>query len=409
MAILKNYQKNFLLKGSEQINFKVYDSDGNYKVNEDKNILASTPRQLHPLYNSLVKSYEKPIKRVELPIKLNKINVKNANANFTAVKDSTTDFGWKEFSNGGLIISDLDQDVKAISGNKYMRSLNVASVSNTTFTEIVADSCLIKSKSPFSISYNSHIKTSGTEAEYVWTVIVQAYTSGGTLYSYKADENVWVQGVSFFAFNKKTKSINKWDKNKFEVAPLVIDGDDDDIDVRVKILLPSQTSDNGTFNSAYIDNAFVGETNETDSSEYIIERKISDGKKTITGEIVLDDQILSNDLKDADYFNGKIEGSFRRPRDTADKKLEQIITQEIINDFREYLPRYEGTFFNYGFEHLSMHNKIYLDFGSDTFQETVSSYIDSMTHRLKSNEYDLKLHTPNQNNDLESIYQSKYK
>lgn len=417
MALLRNYQKDKLKTGEEKINFKVYDSEGNYKTNEDKNVLFSTPRQLIPLRKNFLKSYEKPIKRVELPIKLNKINVKNKNANFAAVKDSATDYGWTEYDASnvfpfevwGVISNDLDQDVKAISANKYMKTTYLGDITKVTLTRIDPGSCLLKSRSPFSVGFNYHIKSSGTEAEYQISVIVKAFL-GATEYSYHSVNKEWTQGSSgFFAFSKNTKSINKWDKVVFDVEPLDIDGNNDDIDVRVEILLPSQVSDNGTFNSFYIDNAFVGENNSLElnddtGNKYIIERKIPDGEKTITAELKMESQILSNELNDADYFNGKIEGRFRRPRDTADKTLEQIITQEILNDNREYMSLYEGTFFNNNFNHLSLHNKVYIDFGSEFLQEQVSAYIDGMSHKLKSNEYDLKIHVPNQNNDVESVF-----
>lgn len=417
MALLINYQKDKLKTGEEKINFKVYDSEGNYKINEDKNVLFSTPRQLIPLRKNFLKSYEKPIKRVELPIKLNKINVKNKNANFAAVKDSATDYGWTEYDASnvfpfevwGVISNDLDQDVKAISANKYMKTTHLASFQKNTLTKIDPGSCLLKSRSPFSVGFNYHIKTSGTEAEYQIVVVVKAFL-GSTEYHYHSVNKEWTAApLGLFAFNKNTKSINKWDKVVFNVDPLDIDGNNDDVDVRVEIFLVSQISDNGTFNSFYIDNAFVGENNSVGSDnsngdKYIIERKIPDSDKTITAELKLETQVLSNELNDADYFNGQIEGRFRRPRDTADKTLEQIITQEILNDNREYMSLYEGTFFNNNFNHLSLHNKVYIDFGSEFLQEQVSAYIDGMSHKLKSNEYDLKIHVPNQNNDVESVY-----
>ena len=36
MSILKNHQKEKLKTGAEQINYKVYSSEGTYKTNEDK-------------------------------------------------------------------------------------------------------------------------------------------------------------------------------------------------------------------------------------------------------------------------------------------------------------------------------------------------------------------------------------
>lgn len=412
MAILQNYQRDYLLKGSEQINFKVYDFAGNYKVNEDENVLYSTPKLLRPLYNSLVKSYEKPIKKVQIPVKINKINIKNQNPNFTAIKNLNTVHGWEFVLYGGNIANDLNSNVKALSGNKYLKTeykYGDAPLGTTLlmFTQSTADSCIIKSKSEIEFSFNYYIKTSGSSAKYNWRINITAIDSSDTTHFFNFETGEWQTTTTENI--KTTETINKWGKIVLKTNPLIITNNDDDLDVRVYIALPEQIEDSGTYDSSYIDNAYIAEINDVDSAEYIIERKIPDGEKTITGEIIMDEQILSNELADSDYFNGKIEGTFRRPRDTADKTLEQIITQEIINDNREYMSKYEGTFFNNGFDHLSMHNKVYLDFGADTLQEKVSAYIDAMTHRLKSNEYELKMHVPNQNNDVESIYQSRFK
>jgi len=407
MSILKNYQKEQLKTGTEQINYKVYSSQGTYKTNENKNVLFSTPRQLIPLRNSFMKSFEKPIKKVVLPIKINKINIKNENPNFTAIKFISAR-GWAFVLNGGNVARDLDSDVKALSGNKYLKATNLFNDPSTTyFTNSEPDSCIIKSKAEIEFAYSYYIKTSGSSAKYNWRVQIQAIDSSSANHYYNFETNEWQSTTTEII--RTTETINKWGKLVFNMNPLIIANNDDDIEIRVFIFLPEQISDSGTYDSSYIDNAYIAELNRTDSSDYIIERKIPDGDKTITGEIIMEKQILSNDLNDSDYFNGKISGTFRRPRDTADKKLEQIITQEILNDNREFTSRYEGTFYNNAFDHISMHNKIYLDFGSDIFQETVSSYIDSMTHYMKSNEYKLQLHTPNQNNDVSSIYQSKFK
>ena len=41
---------------------------------------------------------------------------------------------------------------------------------------------------------------------------------------------------------------------------------------------------------------------------------------------------------------GKITGDFKRERDSVNKKLEQLISAEMMNDNRRHLTRYDGTF-----------------------------------------------------------------
>ena len=327
MSILKNHQKEKLKTGAEQINYKVYSSEGTYKTNEDKNVLFSTPRQLIPLHNSFMKSFEKPIKRVVLPIKINKINIKNENPNFTAIKFISAR-GWSFKLNGGNVARDLDSDVKALSGNKYLKATNLFGDANTTFfTDSEPNSCTVRSKAELEFAYSYYIKTSGSSAKYNWRVQIQAIDSSSTNYYYNFETNEWQSTTT--QIERTTETINKWGKLVFKMNPLIISNNDDDVEIRVFIFLPEQISDSGTYDSSYIDNAYIAEVNQTDSSEYIIERKIPDGDKTITGEIVMEKQILSNDLSDSDYFNGKISGTFRGQEIPPTKNLSKSLLKKF--------------------------------------------------------------------------------
>lgn len=74
--------------------------------------------------------------------------------------------------------------------------------------------------------------------------------------------------------------------------------------------------------------------------------------------------------------------------------------QYVLNDHRNNLVKYSGTLYSNNITPLSVHNKIWVDFGTSILQEPVSCYIDGLTYNVKQNEYQVNMHVPNQDNDI---------
>ena len=109
-------------------------------------------------------------------------------------------------------------------------------------------------------------------------------------------------------------------------------------------------------------------------------------------------------------FYSKIAGSFYRSRDKTNylKSVEEIITQQVMNDFRDFLVRYEGDLYNNANDPIGMHNKVWINFGSGVLQEPVSCYLDSITYNVKRNLYSVVMHIPNQNDDVTTSFLTKF-
>jgi len=77
------------------------------------------------------------------------------------------------------------------------------------------------------------------------------------------------------------------------------------------------------------------------------------------------------------------------------------VLQEIINDFREPLKRYEGSFYKDDSDVVPIYfyNKLWVNFGTTVLQEPVSAIIDEMEFNVKQNEYRIVMHLPNQDDD----------
>ena len=123
-----------------------------------------------------------------------------------------------------------------------------------------------------------------------------------------------------------------------------------------------------------------------------------------SGLITTDDLILTNE----EY--GKINGDFYRSRDKTNylKSLEKITTQQVLNDYRSFVSRYEGDLYNNNNNPLGLHNKIWVNFGTSVLQEPVSCYIDSLSYNVKRNTYSVIMHVPNQDDDLSSSFLIKF-
>jgi len=82
------------------------------------------------------------------------------------------------------------------------------------------------------------------------------------------------------------------------------------------------------------------------------------------------------------------------------KGTTDIVNQNIANDFREFLTRYEGTFRNLKVQPLSMHNKVWFYWtGFET--DPQSTIIDGLKYDIKNASFKLKSHMPNDDDDVD--------
>ena len=72
--------------------------------------------------------------------------------------------------------------------------------------------------------------------------------------------------------------------------------------------------------------------------------------------------------------------------------------QEVLNDYRSFVPRYEGTFYNNNSKPITPLAKPFINFG-DEFKGKQAEMIDGMKYNVKANEYSLIMHTSNNDPD----------
>lgn len=403
MAGIRNYQTDYLRQGKEQINYKVFDSSGTYVETVDENILVNCPSDLVPLNKNLVKLYEKPMLETKFTTELASLNYINQNGQFLYDGD-----GWT-LGTSGLghtapeIIEANDYTVKPLSGNKYVRANGTGVADLMIKTDISENTVRQGYPIQFGFSYYLEDNNAAITGKYRYDIRakIDASGNGTTDRIYNFDSNQWEtdtgQTYKFSILNDVT---GKWVGFNKVIEPFFYDSDENDKGIEISISFPNNVA---LGDITYIDNFVIGEKIDFNFAKMTAIRKRFSYDGGFTGKYETRN-IMSNELKDDDNFVGQIEGTFERPRDTNPKTLEAIITQEIMNDSRDYMTKYEGTFRNINNTNVGLHNKLWIDFGTNLLQEPVSCYLDSLKFDVKAGQYDIRMHTPNQDDDVLSTY-----
>ena len=403
---------NQLEKGRETIEYKVFDSDGTFIKNEESDILFSVKYDLIPLNMDLIKEYERPNKTTEHVVDLANLYFKNNNAHFLYGDDGYI-IQPADQGTTSEVISDTNEDIKALSGDKYFKSTDLdGNGANVAMISIDQEFNQIAQGKPITVGFSYYIATTDDSDKYELNVkasLDETYTEAGELKQYNFETEVWedypAASINQSRHKIETTTLNSWGKATVTIKPYESDSVNTDPYVTITINKPKTvpTGTNPDFAAIYIDNFFIAETIEFSDDKIISRRKQFPANGTFTNKYDTNGHFLSNEAKNTDYFIGKFDGDFRRPRDTADKSLEQIVTQEKANDYRKYLVRYEGTLRANSENYLGPHNKVWLDFG-ESYQDVGSCYIDSMKYDVKAAEYSVNMHLPNQDNDVNSTY-----
>lgn len=179
----------------------------------------------------------------------------------------------------------------------------------------------------------------------------------------------------------------------------------------ITIYGPYQTSSTSGFTAMFVDSMSLQfkniDSNGTrtdyfqkfDLLQFIRKRTVDlSGVKKLEGIYITNDKY------------GRISGDYYRSRDKTNylKSIEKIVSQQVMNDFRSFVTRYEGTLYNNTNDPIGLHNKIWINFTTSVLQEPVSCIIDSITYDVKKNIYSTVMHIPNQDDDITSDFIIKF-
>ena len=408
--------------GTESILFDIYNSAGTYQSSSTINVLSvlggvstslsrtnctdtdcTIPVDVIPLNQNLTKEYLRPIKQYTHNVNMTGFFSTNM------IGNSGFEFG----TSGWTLTNSSIDSTFSFQGDGSLKSTNVqTSASGTSVTAELA-SYIDEPGSEF-IGYRLKINnffnsTSANVRGFRWQIKAVAFVIPGdppiaTRY-WQVSSGTWSTTATINEV--EVQNNRRWKSYTFNIGALP----NNQWNIYFYLYDPYQVSSTSGFTSTHWDSIILDKVYVDDGGgrseifeKFDLLQFIRKRTGNFSGLFEIDGLILTNE----EYQ--RVSGDWYRSRDKTNyvKSLEQITTQQVINDYRDYVLRYEGDIYNNNLLPLGLHNKIWVNFGSSILQESVSCYIDSMTYNVKKNTYSVVMHVPNQDDDLSSTFVIKF-
>ena len=385
----------------EDIKYDIYNSAGVYQSTSTVDVLSIVPSDLQPIDNNLTKEYLRPLKEYTQSVKMKGFFSSNI------INNSGFEFG----SSGWTFTNSSVVGNFSFQGDASLKSTNLKTSTSGTGVTAELVNYIDESGSDF-VGYKLKINnffnsTSSVVRGFRWQVKAVAFVLPGDppIATRYWDGDAWTTTATINEVNVINN--RRWKSYDFTAPALP----NNSWQLYFYLYDPFQTGSTSGFtdthwDSIIFDKVYINEDGQR--SEFFEKFDLLQFKRKRTGNFSglfnLDDLILTNQ----EY--SKISGEFYRSRDKTNylKSIEEITTQQVINDYRDFVIRYEGDLYNNNVLPIGLHNKIWINFGSSILQEPVSCYIDSMSYNVKKNTYNIIMHIPNQNDDLSSSFVVKF-
>ena len=401
--------------GTESIKYIIYNYQGTYQSAPTTDVLKQIPSDLKPIENSLTKEYLRPLKEFIINHETSQYLETNnfQNSGFENGITFWTTYTTSSTTSPGVISTDFSKQGNQSFKNsqtqtnetgtrKTLSNLNGVNVYNSAHLGNI-----LKVNTYFDV--NSNYST----VSFRWQLRVGPDPSSpppqDPTYYWNNTSEAW-QTTAVVNLQSIEEDADKWQEFKYDVGSFPITG------LLFIDLYEPYVQNSGGLNALYYDNITLE-----------FDRKEGDKRTPFYGKI--DDFVYKRTRSDASNISGVLElGDLQlsqnnyanvltstaqviRPRDdnaNFAKTLEKIITQQVINDYRTQLIRYEGKLYNLENDPFGLNNKIWINFGSTILREPVSCIIDQMTYNVKRNSYELVMHIPNQDDDQTSTFKAAF-
>jgi len=388
--------------GTESIKYFIYNSSGVYQSTSTVNVLQTVPTNLQPLNSNLTKEYLRPLKEFSIDV--------NVGDNFFNVNRYSN--GHFEHDDTGFTLtnSTIDSDF-SFKGDRSLKSTTVSSTAGATSVILVNSpgfdigGGITTQADTFSLNVFMESTSSNTKG-FRWQIKLVEQGPGASAIKYwNHTSGNWVDADTKNEVTVDTN--NNWKKLSFKLDTYP----GGSWLTTVSIYNAFQQTSTAGFSAVYFDSLALefqnidSDGNRTDFfSKFDNLKFIRKRTADLSGVLKLENIYLTNDKY------GRIAGSFFRSRDKTNylKSIEKIISQQVINDYRDFVIRYEGDLYNNTNDPIGPHNKIWINFGTTVLQEPVSCYIDGMSYNVKRNLFSVIMHVPNQNDDVTSEFITKF-
>jgi hypothetical protein len=376
-------------------------------------VLKSAPKELIPLDNNLTREYLQPISEIERSYNTTQFQKTfwNNNSGF-----EYEDFNW-DITGANIVKDEVSKD------GEYSLKLSTF----TTFDFKCITSEKVPFPNPFAPQFDTKNLSSGVLESTKFTFSFFIESSGvipGTTVGFKIryfDSNntkYWNNTDKEFQNSDFLNRIGSESTNKWQTvdgslktpttAPVISFGE---LEIEIwstRTVSPQPANYKNTYfdnvglyqqGSRFQDFVFIEPDDLSSKITIKAKRDISDNNyssdKSISSLVLFKDDaptIISNwyRTRDNNFINGNT---------IKFNNISNISNQSIMNDFRDFCIRYEGSFRGKNPTPLSLRNKIWFNW-LGYIQDEESSVVDGLTYLLKSNKYKVNSHVPNNNNDL---------
>lgn len=388
--------------GYEQIKYFIYNSSGVYQSTSTVDVLNTVPGDLKPLGNNLTKEYLRPLKEYAIDVEVGD-NFFNTNV----IVNPGFEHGSTRWT---LTNSSIDTEL-TFKGNRSLKTTNVQTSASGTSVTLVNSQGIDQAPSStiaWKLIVNNYFDSvSSNTRGFRWQIKLVETGPGATQTKY------WNHGSTSWTdtatINDQPVDTNRrWKKYSYTIDSLP---SGNAWDIFIYLYDPYQTTSTSGFTAMYYDSiSFEYENIDSDGnrseffSKFDLLKFVRSRTADYSGVKTADGFYLTNDKY------GRVSGDYYRSRDKTNylKSIEEITTQQVINDYRSYVLRYEGDLYNNNTLPIGPHNKIWVNFGSSVLQEPVSCYIDGISYDVKRNLYSIIMHVPNQDDDITSDFIVKF-
>lgn len=391
--------KNQLVSSSDEvIQTDLYNTSGVYQSSSNDSVLRIVPTTLKSVGGDLVREFIQPLNKARYNFKTTQANIYEFTRNVGFEYGS---YGWTLTSYASLVTDETDQQ-----GNKAIKLVSAPSSGETLMFE-----SLLSTAKSWSHNNSGVIAQIGVFPEknqnglsafkLQFQILVVA---GPNTHYWDAENNTWTTTAT--TIQRDIETFNNWQTISINLSangyPTTLTGQQIGIKIFNCVYSGTGLVDIYFDNVGIIGNFFrpdgtavTGDTNVNIPSTYIefAERNNStlvfSDEKTITGTY---------------YFGGvpTTDYAYHRTRDYNTRKpIFERHLQNIMNDYREFVVRYEGTFRNEINNPLSMHNRLWFNFGASIAQDQQSCFINGLEYKVKSAYAKVIAHLPNNDDDID--------
>lgn len=384
-------KQGFLNGGTENIKYWIYNASGVAQSAVTTNMLKVVPTNMQPIGQNLFRTPRRPVKKYQQIVDISQQQVDlNLNASFEFDYENwTTTLVTTEFVNAPF------------AGRRSLKYVGTSALGVYTVRLSSTGAAQAIEGNQYQVLFSVNIDKGGSDNRLPWFLRIE-YSPG--VYVYWSDVNkTWGTSPGAVLWNEtKVIGAGTFESFKFTTKEATESGT-----MQIGFSYPYIDAP-GSYTGMYLDNCAVRNIDK-DQNVYKEVYFIREQSGTfVTSDVMEHKDVVQADV-DSVVFLGAFtdNNAFKRAQDLNGLFIEQIVTQQRLNDYRQYSMQYEGDLYNMDqYSVMSMAHKLWIKF--PTLTETDSAIVDSIRVQLKSNVYTCQFHIPNNYTDVASNYRISY-